>query len=123
MTKALLIVIMLISGCSVLQPSFTPDPNQILQGKATYVIDGETFYFSYDHGKFKSRLSGIKAPQMTEKGGRESFEYLRSLINQKDIKIEYLDTDDQGRWVVNAFLNDQKIQSLIVENGFAVSIQ
>lgn len=94
----------LLYSCNALQPSFTPQPQEKLSGKASYVIDGSTFYFSFDKGKFKARLAAVQVPSMKEKYGRESFEYLHSLINQKNVRIEYLKTDAEGRWIVNAFL-------------------
>ena len=99
-----LLLTALFHSCNALQPSFTPLPQQKLQGKASYVIDGSTFYFSFDKGKFKANLAGTHVPSMKEKYGRESFEFLHKLINQKDVQIEYLKTDAQGRWIVNAFL-------------------
>lgn len=91
-------------SCSLFQPPYTPSPHQSLDGKASYVIDGETFYFSFDQGKFKARLAGIHAPGMKEKYGKESFEFLRGLVHQKNVRIEFLETDPDGRWIVNAKL-------------------
>jgi endonuclease YncB( thermonuclease family) len=117
MKKLIVFIVIVWWSCS---PQYAPQPHETLQGKASYVIDGETFYFSYDRGKFKSRLYGIEAPGMTEKFGREAFEFLRKNIHQKNITIEYLGTDDEGRWVINANLeNHENLQSLILKNGFA----
>ena len=70
------------------------------------MIDGSTFYFSFDKGKFKAHLAAVQVPSMKDKYGRESFEFLRELINQKNVEIEYLKTDAEGRWIVNAFLEN-----------------
>lgn len=103
-------------SCS-LQPTFTPQVHQKLEGKASYVIDGDTFYFSFDYGKFKATLSGVNVPGISEQGGKASYEFLRDLIHQKTIMIEYLKTDSEGRWVVNATLqNGQSIQDAIKMN-------
>lgn len=92
-------------GCSIFQPDFTPLLHQKLVGKASYVIDGDTFYFSFDHGKFKVTLADVNAPNIQDKGGRESFEFLRALIHQKTVNVEYLGIDPEGRWIVNASLS------------------
>ena len=97
--------------------TFTPQPNQFLDGKASYVIDGDTFYFSFDQGKFKTRLSGVDAPDISAPKGREAFEFLRSLVHQKNVRIEYLSKDPEGRWIVNATLeNGENIQDQVRSN-------
>ncbi len=102
--------------------TFTPQPNQFLDGKASYVIDGDTFYFSFDQGKFKTRLNGINAPDISEPKGREAFEFLRSLAHQKNVRIEYLSKDTDGRWIVNATLSTgEDIPTAIVTHGWAKS--
>jgi endonuclease YncB( thermonuclease family) len=96
--------LMFLMGCNTLQPQFTPEPNQVLKGKASYVIDGDTFYFSYDKGKFKSKIMGAGSPGISDKGGFEAYEYLRKLIHQQDVEIQYINTDNENRWVINAKL-------------------
>lgn len=96
--------LMFLMGCNTLQPQFTPEPNQVLKGKASYVIDGDTFYFSYDKGKFKSKIMGAGSPGISDKGGFEAYEYLRKLIHQRDVEIQYINTDNENRWVINAKL-------------------
>lgn len=104
-------------GCTVFQPTFTPSLHQKMEGKASYVIDGDTFYFSFDHGKFKATLADVDAPNIQDKGGRESFEFLRELIHQKTVNIEYLGTDAQGRWLVKAHLaTGESIQDQVKAN-------
>jgi endonuclease YncB( thermonuclease family) len=113
----LAIVLMAGMGCSLFQPAFTPTLNQKMEGKASYVIDGDTFYFSFDHGKFKATLANLNAPNIQDKGGRESFEFLRSLIHQKTVNIEYLGMDPEGRWMVNASLSTgENIQDQVRAN-------
>jgi endonuclease YncB( thermonuclease family) len=105
------------SGCSIFQPGYTPTFHQKMKGKASYVIDGDTFYFSFEHGKFKATLSQVNAPEIQDKGGRESFEFLRTLIHQKTVDIEYLGSDSKGRWIVNATLsNGENIQNQVKSN-------
>ena len=101
--KQLIVALMALisAACNTFQPEFTPEPNQILKGKASYVIDGDTFYFSYDKGKFKSKIMGAGSPGISEKGGFESYEFLRKLIHQKTVDIQYIQTDTEKRWLVN----------------------
>jgi endonuclease YncB( thermonuclease family) len=106
-------------ACTTFQPEFTPEPNQVLKGKASYVIDGDTFYFSYDKGKFKSKVMGAGSPGISDKNGYEAYEYLRALIHQKDVEIQYLRSDDQNRWVVNAKLNSGEDVAEKIRNHLA----
>lgn len=109
--------VVFLTGCSIFQPDYTPSLHQKLQGKASYVIDGNTFYFSFDHGKFKATLAGVNTPKIQNKGGKESFEFLRELIHQKTVNIEYLGVDPEGRWIVNASLvTGEDIQEKVKSN-------
>lgn len=93
----------MISSCSP-SPSKTPQSHEIIEGKASYVIDGNTFYFTSDYGKAKVRLYNIDTPGMKDKNGFEAYEFLRGLIHQKSVYVEYIQMDSEGRWLVNANL-------------------
>lgn len=101
-------------SCDTSNDHFQPTPHQMMEGKASYVIDGSTFYFSFDHGKVKVRLSEVDVPSMKEKNGFESYEFLRNLIHQKTVKIEFLNVDSDGRWIANVNLgNGENVQEKV----------
>lgn len=101
-------------SCDTSNDHFQPTPHQMMEGKSSYVIDGGTFYFSFDHGKVKVRLSEVDVPDMKEKNGFESYEFLRNLIHQKTVKIEFLNVDSNGRWIANVNLeNGENVQEKV----------
>ncbi len=107
---------MILAGCNTLQPQFTPEPNQILKGKASYVIDGDTFYFSYDKGKFKSKIMDAGSPGISDKNGFEAYEFLRKLIHQKSVEMQYIRSDEEKRWLVNVKLESGENVAELIRN-------
>lgn len=99
------------------QPSKMPQPHEIITGKVSYVIDGRTFYFTSDYGKAKSRLYNIDTPELKDKNGFAYYEFLRELAHQKSANIEYMGTDSEGRWMVNANLTTgENLRDKILEH-------
>jgi endonuclease YncB( thermonuclease family) len=97
-------IFIMLAACNTPHPEFKPNTNELLKGKASYVIDGDTFYFSYDKGKFKTKILDAGSPGISDKNGYETYEFLRNLIHQKTVEIQYIRSDDQGRWLVNTKL-------------------
>jgi micrococcal nuclease len=96
----------------------------------TSVFDGDSCTAKLDLGMrvsmdIKIRLYGINAPEMRggEKGnGVRSREYLRNLILGKDVIIKtYKDkTEKYGRWLAEIFVDNQSVNNIMVEDGYAV---
>jgi micrococcal nuclease len=93
------------------------------------VFDGDTCTATVDLGMrvsmdIKIRLYGINAPEMRggDKGnGVRSREYLRNLILGKDVIIKtYKDkTEKFGRWLAEIFVDDQNVNQVMVQDGYA----
>ena len=94
------------------------------------VYDGDTCTAKVSLGfnisiEIKIRLYGINAPEMRggDKGnGVRSREYLRNLILGKDVIIKtYKDkTETYGRWLAEIFVDNQSVNNIMVEDGYAV---
>jgi len=71
-----------------------------VEGRVVDVADGDTITF-VDSGKrqHKVRLLGIDAPERGQPGGHRSKESLARLVYEREIRVEWNDTDDQGRIV------------------------
>ena len=103
----------------------TFDNSSINRQEATViqVIDGDTFQVST--GEYV-RLIGINAPERTEKYYDESSLFLRSLIFDKAIILEFdLDNrDSYGRLLRYAYSSDGKlINEELVRRGYAIPME
>ena len=102
----------------------------VYKATITSVFDGDTCTATVDLGmrvsmNIKIRLYGINAPEMRggDKGnGVRSREYLRNLILGKDVIIKtYKDkTEKFGRWLAEIFVDNQSVNNIMVEDGYAV---
>ena len=92
---------------------------QSIVGKVTRVSDGDTIWVNDRHGRHKVRLNRIDAPESNQPFGDESTAHLRSLIGDKDVRIEYKSTDRYGRILGIVFLGETDINLLMVRDGFA----
>lgn len=81
----------------------------------TRVIDGDTF----ESKGQRFRLSEIDAPEHDQTFGEESKNYLSSLILHKNIKVDVVGTDKYGRKIVLIYLNNENINLIMVQGGYA----
>src|SRR5690554_2265674 len=109
-TKSLIIFIFLITS-------------QIFsQEKVLRIIDGDTFELLSGE---KIRLIGINAPEMNDKYGAESKEYLVNLIQSKDVILKNdsvtKDKDIYGRLLRYVYLDDEDINKKMILDGYALA--
>lgn len=130
--------IILFSGCS---PINIPGPHietvtEYQEREPVYVskvVDGDTIHYfrksktrdGYDEKTvYKGRLIGINTPESTSKielFGLESTNYLKDLIENKEITIERdMDLhDNYNRELIHVFFQDENLNEALVKNGFA----
>lgn len=80
------------------------------------VIDGDTIVVGNDT---HVRLFGINTPEKGEKYYQEAKEFLENLILNKTIFVKSFGQDKYYRELGILFLNNENINSKIIENGFA----
>jgi len=97
----------------------------------TRVIDGDTFvgdvpFHILGHVMILKdqhfRMIGINAPEIkgsTKPQGEESRDFLKSLIDGKQILIECNTTDKYGRWLATAIVGGMNVNDYMVLKGFA----
>lgn len=94
------------------------DPSQRLKVNVWYVIDGDTIHVI---GGEKVRLIGIDAPGINETGGEEALEKLQTLVEDKEVELEFDPKvelglrDPYGRllayiWVKNILVNEKLVK-------------
>ena len=93
------------------------------------VVDGDTFIIMYRGQQTKVRLIGVDTPEAynyknvrQEPGGKEASAYTRSLIEGKQVTLEFdhVMYDKYGRLLAYVYLSDGRmLNALLVENGYA----
>lgn len=88
--------------------------------------DGDTCRVDIDLGfkiwtrKQSLRLARIDAPKLSDAGGQESAEFLRSLIVGKTVKIQTKKQDKYGRYIAEIFVEDVNVNDEIAAAGHAI---
>jgi micrococcal nuclease len=96
--------------------------NSLYATKVSRVIDGDTF--EIETGE-KIRLIGINAPEISDIFGLESKDYLKKLIEGKDVELKDDNisnkTDRYNRLLKYVFLNGEDINNKLILNGYAIA--
>lgn len=101
-----------------------PKPGWCTQATVVSVYDGDTCTVEVRR-RFKIRLEDVWAPEIREKGGIESRDHLRSLIDQKAVMIRIGGTEDVwrrrtfGRDVGRIWVEGNDVGSAMIESGHA----
>lgn len=96
----------------------------IKSAKLEKCVDGDTAYFIVDGESYKYRFLAINTPEKKEAYGDVASEVTCNMLtNAKKIEIEIDDkaskTDKYGRSLGWIFVDNQLLQSYLVENGYA----
>lgn len=105
--------------------------NNVYQAKVVGVYDGDTitvvFKFADTFYKWCCRLYGIDTPELRSKDAHEKAEaiiardFLREKILGKIVQITCGDFDKYGRLLVTVEYENENINNLMVDKGFAVA--
>ena len=88
--------------------------------KVLSIHDGDTVKVEKDGIVERIRFCGIDAPEISQALGKESRDYLRSLISlNKPVQISIVDSDRYGRKVGEIFLGDKFINEDMAKAGMA----
>ena len=101
-----------------------------LTGKATRVLDGDTFHFLSDSsppsnvkvhkdGTVSVRLRGCDAPEKDQPYGREATENLTKLLIGKNLRVEVVDIDRYGRIAGYVYTGSILVNLEQVKAGYA----
>ena len=85
----------------------------------TKVIDGDTIEVRQEKRNYKVRLSEIDAPEINQRFGTESKNFLASLILNEEIELIYITEDRYGRIVAKIYRDNKDINRSMVRNGLA----
>ena len=109
----LLIILILISGCSITGDSVKEGPFIV-----TKVVDGDTLDLS---NGYRVRFSGINTPETGECYHDEAWDRLKELTLNKEVFIEEdkTDIDKYGRRLRYIYVNNTLVNGVMVFEGYA----
>ncbi|MFA5485110.1 MAG: thermonuclease family protein [Candidatus Pacearchaeota archaeon] len=80
------------------------------------IIDADTIVLDND---IKIRLKGVNAPEKGMIYYEESINFLKSLIENKSIKLKHYGVDKYNRYLGYIFIGNKNINELLLANGYA----
>jgi micrococcal nuclease len=83
------------------------------------VKDGDTYVFRKGNTDFTIRLKNIDAPELKQPFGYLSFVYTSKLISGKTVSFDSTGKDLYGRVLADIWLNNQRLDSTLISNGWA----
>jgi len=88
------------------------------------VVDGDTVDAEVDLGfrlkiKQRLRLNGIDTPERGQAGYQEAKEALAKFVLDKEVLVTTYKSSKYGQYLVDIHFDDQKINSLMIEEGYA----
>lgn len=84
------------------------------------VIDGDTIDASVPgYGRARIRLSSIDAPERSQPYGSESTECLKDILSQGQLTVKPEKTDRYGRLVASLYVDGERVDVQMVEQGCA----
>ncbi|MDL5050910.1 thermonuclease family protein [Oscillatoria amoena NRMC-F 0135] len=98
--------------------------NEILTGKVTSVIDGNTLeVITGDNESYRIVLHGIDCPEIDQEFGDAAKAHLENLILLKEIVIEMKGKDRWGNYVAIVFVNDIDLRVDLLMRGLAWTVE
>ena len=88
--------------------------------KITSVVDGDTYKILAKGKVITARITNIDAPEMKQLSGKESKAFVSDLINGHDVKIDSLGIDIYKRELVNVYIDNLRVDSIMIRNGLYV---
>lgn len=119
MTASALYLRVLIALVAVLLVSAAKHTHQIT-GKVVSIADGDSLtVLDETKTQHKIRLEGIDAPESGQAFGTKAKEALAEKVFEKNVVIEWAETDKYGRVLGDIYIDDRLINLEMVEDGWA----
>lgn len=125
---SLLLVLLLLSGCTLLEPENTGAPADAIEVEVTSVIDGDTIKIMYEGKEETVRYLLIDTPETNHPSlgkqplGSEATEENKRIIESGDVSIEF-DVgdrfDDYDRMLAYIYVDGKSVQQQMLESGLA----
>ena len=97
-----------------------PVPAFDLSGRVVRVADGDTISLLDEHNtQYKVRLYGIDTPEQDQPHGRTAKSALAELVDERQVGLVVVETDEYGRKVATLYREDTNINLVMVSEGHA----
>ena len=83
------------------------------------IVDGDTVHVFYQDDVYKVRLTEIDAPERNQPFGKDSTEFLKSLLKEGKVNIDISGTDRYGRKLGRLYWKGGDINRVLVSEGYA----
>lgn len=91
----------------------------VISGRVTKVIDGDTIVVDSRGEKVTVRLEGIDAPERGQDFGTAATKHLRSMVDEKDLIVIQTGTDKYGRKLGTIVTAEGSVNAKMVSDGYA----
>jgi len=88
-------------------------------GTVTSIIDGDSLVVRHRGGSRQVRLWGIDAPEWDQPHAHHAKALLRRMLLGRKVRMEPYTLDKYGRIIAQVYLQDQSVNQLLVERGYA----
>jgi endonuclease YncB( thermonuclease family) len=95
------------------------DESPKFAGRVMRIVDADAIEVRLETGLIRVRLHAIDAPELDQPWGLEATQALSKMILRKNVTLEPLDEDRDGRIVANLYLGDVDVNADLVRSGHA----
>ena len=122
MPRAFVLLVCLLSCSAWAAGHGSPDDPKpgYLYGRVVGITDGDTVaLLTPERRQVKVRLAEIDTPEKNQPYGSKSRQALADLVFQRDVAVQYVDTDRYGRTVGRIHAGDVDVNAELVRQGAA----
>jgi micrococcal nuclease len=95
------------------------NPDLVLVGKVTRVIDGDTVEVQLDSGPIHVRFASIDAPEHDQPYGTQAKALLAKLVDGKEVQLSVKKHDRYERLIATVYVGDLDVNAELVRKGAA----
>ena len=99
---------------------FSASSTHAWNGRVLRVLTGDTLVVSWKNQTRTITLYGINCPDPQTTPGKKAKKFTTASIAGRNIKINPVTTDVQGRIVAGVFLNGQNFNEFLLRSGYAI---
>jgi putative membrane protein len=100
-------------------PQGTEKSTEFFEGKVTRVIDGDTLEIGSLGRRYRIRLHGVDAPELSQPHGNASKDWLNENFNKAEIEWQSVGVDLYGRRLGIVYKDKNSVNRELVANGYA----
>jgi micrococcal nuclease len=94
-------------------------PQPVLVGTVTHVVDGDTIHVQLSSGPIKVRLGSIDTPEWNQPWGAESRAALQRRLDGRQVSLDVVEQDRYGRLVAIVYVGEVNVNAWMVQQGNA----